>query len=568
MAGLRGMSTTNPGRHPRLPRSITLPRAACHHARDRECDCPDSSERNRTFEPMVVYTDGTAWPDTASFTDQQLDHLAARANSTANPFIRAHYLDVLWSLRGAHSHGRNAFDAYLEAVAINPSPADAAMTLELQHAITRPLAIAVSLNDAALLKRARVAINSRFDQFVSRGEYRWTFELAKTMLLRANRVEQADLERAASCVELAAEHYAQQENGLMERSAYELVGKLRAKLRPDQGEIDDLRERWARSYIREGQRRESDSPMAASHAYMQALIALRSLGTGKFTAEIADLERRIKLLNEAGRGEAMRVEAPIEIDYGGADEFADTLLNAEGDEDLRVIALLDDFIPSIERIRSAVEEFRPETPLQFLFPRATIRDGNVVRRAHTEAEIFDDIVAESYGNQLHVNAIVFSRFVARLDEGRRWRRRRLPRRFRQSVFFGGRDLSLLDHAFRRYFARDYVSALVLLVLQVEPALRAILPLLGLPTTITDPREGVTREKNLDELLATDELAELLGKEYVFFVRFVLTDQRGPLLRHGTAHGLLPVEAYNEPMAHLLVYMLLWLTRFVPKQDAV
>jgi hypothetical protein len=240
-------------------------------------------------------------------------------------------------------------------------------------------------------------------------------------------------------------------------------------------------------------------------------------------------------------------------------------LVAPGDEALRAIAHLNDVIPSLAEIRRATEDQRPESPLLYLFPRATMRDDNVVRRAHTEAEIFDDLVADSYGHHLQVNLVLLARVVDRLAAGRRWQRGRLMRHIQRAAFFAGRDLQLLEHALRRYFARDYVSAVQLLALQVEPALRAILPLLGLPTTITDPRQGVTREKTLDELLATDELAELLGDEYVYFVRFVLTDQRGPLLRHGTAHGLIAIEICHSGMAHLLVYMLLWLTRFVPSQ---
>ena len=106
----------------------------------------------------------------------------------------------------------------------------------------------------------------------------------------------------------------------------------------------------------------------------------------------------------------------------------------------------------------------------------------------------------------------------------------------------------------------------MLALQVEPELRAILPLLGLATSTTDRTTRETCEKNLEEVLATRELADLLGEDYVYLVRIVLTDQRGPLLRHGTAHGLLPIEAFTPELAHLLVYSLLWLTRFARRHD--
>jgi Domain of unknown function (DUF4209) len=515
----------------------------------------------RPFKPTLSSADGRGWPEFVAWPDEQLDHLNARADATSNPAIRARYKDLVWARRNDHRLARAAFEAYLEVVA---NAGDAPVTIDLLHAATRPLLIAAQLNDQTLLGRAKHALLSRLYFHVRRAEYRWVQELGGTVVQRSRHFTQAEIEYAADTVERAADYYASEpEDEFLERDALLLAIKLRVKSRAPEGVVATLKERIAQSNEREAGRQERDSPGLAAEANRRALAVYQQLGVDLYGPKIAELERRVQVQVGQSQESASRFEIPFQLNVGYVDRVLDDLLKERPPADLVDLSFVEGVIPNLTAVRREIESRREDDALEFLIPRQLIRNGNVVHEATTEAEIFEDLVAERFHQQVQVRALLLERVVDRLRAERVWTRGRLMRRFRQAPLVANRDLRLLDNALRRYFARDYLAAVPLLVLEVEPALRAILPLLGLPSARTDPRTGLAGEKNLDQLLAVPELQRLLGEDYIYFVRMVLTDQRGFLLRHGMAHGVLPADAYIAKAAHLLVYMLLWLTQFVP-----
>ena len=72
------------------------------------------------------------------------------------------------------------------------------------------------------------------------------------------------------------------------------------------------------------------------------------------------------------------------------------------------------------------------------------------------------------------------------------------------------------------------------------------------------RSGI-QEKQLESLLEDEEVARVLGEDFVFFLRVFLIDQRGDNLRHDVAHGLLQAEACNERIGALLFLSVLRLS---------
>lgn len=276
---------------------------------------------------------------------------------------------------------------------------------------------------------------------------------------------------------------------------------------------------------------------------------------------IEQLERQVKEQNLRAHVAASRFEQEFTIDMSPTHEFADSLVDLDELDDLHALAGVDGLLPSIAEIRAHTAQQRETDPVSFIIAQSTFRDGNQVHVAQSEEEVFDAFVARNYNPELGVAVRAVEIVIERLSEANRWNRDRVMAVLRGADLLENCDLRLVENALDRYFAADYISATQLLTLQIEPILRCVLAQMGLATSRTDRRTGVAREKNLEEILATEELASLLGEDYVYFVRFVLLDPRGPWLRHGSAHGLLSVDSFRADLAHLLVYMLLWLSRF-------
>ena len=87
------------------------------------------------------------------------------------------------------------------------------------------------------------------------------------------------------------------------------------------------------------------------------------------------------------------------------------------------------------------------------------------------------------------------------------------------------------------FVGDYVSALHLLIPQLEHIVRSTLAGAGLHTTSLDP-SGVEHHKSLDILLAFPEAETVFGKDLLETLKALLCDPSGEGLRNLFAHGLL------------------------------
>jgi len=87
------------------------------------------------------------------------------------------------------------------------------------------------------------------------------------------------------------------------------------------------------------------------------------------------------------------------------------------------------------------------------------------------------------------------------------------------------------------YDRDFVTALHLLVPQIEHLVRHHLKLSGEKTTSLDP-DGIENEIGLSGLMKLPKAEELFGAKLSFEIRALFCDAFGPNLRNQLAHGLL------------------------------
>ena len=112
-----------------------------------------------------------------------------------------------------------------------------------------------------------------------------------------------------------------------------------------------------------------------------------------------------------------------------------------------------------------------------------------------------------------------------------------------SPFVPADRANLFSMAFARFFGGDFISALHILVPQLENSLRYILKQAGKdPSSI---RSDMTQEnRNLSELLTKDResLEEVFGAAIVYEIENLFDFRGGPSLRHQLAHGLVSGQA--------------------------
>ncbi|MEO7701897.1 MAG: DUF4209 domain-containing protein [Opitutus sp.] len=115
------------------------------------------------------------------------------------------------------------------------------------------------------------------------------------------------------------------------------------------------------------------------------------------------------------------------------------------------------------------------------------------------------------------------------------------------------------HGIQAGFFGDWLSAMHLLVPQIEASIRHVLNLRGVITSTLDG-EGLQQERDLNQLLWIKEIEEVFGQDVLFDLRGILIERFGHNLRNELAHGLIPEGGfYNEAAVYLwwLVIHILW-----------
>jgi hypothetical protein len=108
------------------------------------------------------------------------------------------------------------------------------------------------------------------------------------------------------------------------------------------------------------------------------------------------------------------------------------------------------------------------------------------------------------------------------------------------------------------FRWDFLTALHLLIPQVENGLREMLTSLGVTPRNMDP-EGIEEVWSYERILSHKATKETLGEPLVFDLESLLVGRLGPNFRNLVAHGLLSHDALNSEVAVYLWWLLLRLT---------
>ena len=118
---------------------------------------------------------------------------------------------------------------------------------------------------------------------------------------------------------------------------------------------------------------------------------------------------------------------------------------------------------------------------------------------------------------------------------------------RQSPIVPKERTELFGRALFAGYDRDFVTALHLLIPQIEHMVRVHLKQAGAKTTNLD-KDGIENENGLSTLMDLPEADVVFGKDLAFELRTLFCDAFGPNLRNELAHGLLDADACYTPFA--------------------
>ncbi|AKG05316.1 hypothetical protein AAV35_011375 [Salimicrobium jeotgali] len=128
-----------------------------------------------------------------------------------------------------------------------------------------------------------------------------------------------------------------------------------------------------------------------------------------------------------------------------------------------------------------------------------------------------------------------------------------------------RNELIINQGVKNYFGGDYISALHILVPQLEATIRNMFAKAGYATTVIRP--GVVQfEQTFNEFINREDVKQVLGDDLQQYINFVLVNQLGLNLSNSIAHGLISPEHLNRYNTILVIHIYLCLTRFEVNKD--
>ena len=291
--------------------------------------------------------------------------------------------------------------------------------------------------------------------------------------------------------------------------------------------------------------------MRAAAWLMEAIKKLRNIPNTKIRRQ--EIEAKLRDAQEAIADEM--VEISTEFDPSDLVEYAQkkvaglTLPGA-----LAEFAKLDRS-PEVQQLRDNVQKQAKENPLLSMIPRSIHDDeGKVVSSS-------PGLIGED-GDEKAIHHLIAENEVARrqltvygLIEPARQKinsEHLLEQRYIQPIvsmspFVPEERTDLFSLGFARFFNGDFISALHILVPQLEHSLRYVLEQTGVDSSRI--KNDMTQEnRTLSVMLEKDrgKLEKIFGSAIVFEIENIFDFRGGPSIRHQVAHGLISGNECHAP----------------------
>ena len=500
---------------------------------------PDSA--NEPFKPFLVSQNGRS-PIPDDFSEADVAFFAEIVETIDDPRLKARLADLVWLKQRPRNHqfALVAIDSYRSI------PLDTETWLRggkqcWQRAIGLARMLGAGAGDRLTEMEASI-----FEVFrsVTKQDGFLGFWLAD--LLESNALGSNHETTIATKLETLAREFEQDEE-LHRAREYFRVAADWFKISGDNAKSYAMTVEVAEGWVKEAAVRLSSndpSHLVAAGFYENAIQTYRTIPRSERTVyradeRIAELQAR---LNESGEKSLDEMKA---ISIPGVDirQMVEEARKAvRGKEPVEALEVFVNLYPgaNVQELRKNAIEGRRSHPLASLFPTKIIGSGG-----RTVAKNFDDddqsILSQmirDYG--ISVSLIVQGNILPAQEI------LLLEHRLRETDFIVlarqsplvpiGREL-LFGKALFAGYDQDFITALHLLVPQIEHAVRFRLKQVGVKTTTLDSN-GIETENGLSALMDLQETEQIFGENLSFEIKALFCDSSGPNLRNNLAHGLL------------------------------
>ena len=498
------------------------------------------------FSPfMIMQGRRTAIPE--DFTENDLVFFESIVEECSDFRLKARIADTLWYLKRGFPYVKLAIKNYMK-FPLDPNN----LHIDTKNSFERAIRLSISTKQNDLLEEIQNLLIQTFHE--SKIEDNFYCKQVNDLLLIADIDIDTNLNIIQKLEEFAQE-FEDKGEWRTAREYYQSAKQWFKKIN-DQNDINRMIIKIAETFVSEAKSRR-DSHMIAAMFYENAIQEYRSISKSQ-RADL-DIDSKIEEIYQLMVSSNKLVSSELHEIKTDSIDISELILNSikkienKNFEEALVIFANITTNPKYESLRNSSKKILESTSISRLFNCTHYSsDGRVI--GITKGGL-DDL--ESYNQQLEfqmrqqysieIGLIIHGSVMPAFEQ--LTKEHLLRKEYLISLCTNSavvpRDRALIwAEGLYFGFERNFLVSTHLLIPQIEHLIRMILKQENIQTTVLEAT-GIEKEKGLSTLLEEEKLNDLIGKDLLFDLKSLLTDNMSYNLRNNVAHGLSEFDIFNS-----------------------
>lgn len=504
------------------------------------------------------------------FSREEILYFESRLTDSLNVFLKSRYADFLFEYgqgicsKNKYEIGTKLVECMIETAELHFHKDNPIMCLE---DLARAVFVSLQLKNRHMIVQCNDFLFEVLNKLEGR-ELRWVLEIAeliRQIVLSSleSSVDNDQRQVVLSKLEQARTYYWDNKEHHLHRSVCEELIEWGKAIKMDKSLTLNYLKEIGASFEAEAehqQGRTEQSELVKATFLEKALHHYMNYG---FSDTFDDLKKRIKSSYEqaVANGEFITASSSINIPQEDIDKEIQPYLNVTLEQAISNIASEVSFIPNISRIEQNTKKQMQAYSLSDLFGKSVVADGKKIFQTVGDNDTYKINFNKNYILEMQIMAsiIMVPLFEKLMDKG--LVASHILDKLLSWGYIDVENESIIKVGFERFFEKDYISSMHILVPQLESVVRKFFGKIGFATTVIK-KGTVQQEQTFNEFLERKDIKEAIPKEIHKYLVMLLVEQTGSNLRNKIAHGLIHPSECNIMNNVLVIHFYLLLTNFI------